>query len=316
MFWLNNAHAGNTFMPPQASNFAESVDSLYGFLWYASLISCILVIGGFVYFAIKYKRKTENDQTAYIAHNTTLEFLWSFIPFVVFLVVFAWGWKIFYDMKRAPENALEIHVVGQKWNWDFLYKSGKKQTSEFTVPVNTPIKLIMSSRDVLHSFYVPAFRIKQDVIPGRYTSLWFTATKEGRFNVFCTEYCGTGHSSMLAHVNVVSMSEYEEWLANDPYKGLSMVEVGQKIYQSRCIACHNLTAEKKIGPGFKGLFASNKTFTDGTTGVANEAYIRESILMPNAKKSVGYENAVMTSFQGQLSEDEIAGTVEFIKTLK
>ncbi len=316
MFWVNKAHAGNTFMPPQASNFAESVDTLYGFLYYSSLISCILVIGGLVYFAFKYKRKTASDKTAYIPHNALLEFLWSFIPFVIFLVVFAWGWKIFYDMRSAPKDALEIHVVGQKWNWDFVYKSGRKTSSEFTIPINTPIKLIMGSRDVLHSFFVPSFRVKQDVIPGRYTSLWFTATKEGNFNVFCTEYCGTGHSTMLAKVKVVSKAAYESWLENNPYKGLTLSEVGQKVYAGRCIACHNVTNVKKIGPGFAGLWGSERKLTDGSTVVADEAYIRESILNPNAKKSVGYEEAVMTSFQGQVSEEELTGVIEYLKTLK
>jgi len=316
MFWVNKAHAGNTFMPPQASNFAESVDTLYGFLYYASLISCILVIGGLIYFAVKYKRKTATDKTAYIAHNALLEFLWSFIPFVVFLVVFAWGWKVFYDMRNAPKDALEVHVVGQKWNWNFIYKSGRKSGGEFTVPVNTPVKLIMSSRDVLHSFFVPSFRVKQDVVPGRYTSLWFTATKEGDFNVFCTEYCGTGHSTMLAKVKVVSKAEYENWLENDPYKGLSLAEVGQKVYAGACIACHNTTDVKKIGPGFAGLWGTDRKLTDGSAVKFDEAYVKESIVNPNAKKAEGYENAVMTSFQGQLSEDEITGVIEYLKTLK
>jgi len=316
MFWVNKAHAGNTFMPPQASNFAESVDTLYGFLYYSSLISCILVIGGLIFFAFKYKRKTATDKTPYISHNALLEFLWSFVPFVIFLVVFAWGWKIFYDMKSPPKDALEIHVVGQKWNWDFIYKSGRKATSEFTVPIDTPVKLIMSSRDVLHSFFVPAFRVKQDVIPGRYTSLWFTATKEGDFNVFCTEYCGTGHSTMLAKVKVVSKKAFESWLENDPYKGLSLAEVGQKVYASRCIACHNITNIKKIGPGFAGIWGSERKLTTGETVIADEAYIKESIINPNAKKAVGYEEAVMTSFQGQISESEITGVIEFLKTLK
>ncbi len=324
MFWVNKAHASSSIMPPQASNFAGPVDSLYDFLYWSSLISCILVIGGLVFFAFKYKRKTANDSTAYISHNATLEFLWSFIPFVIFLAVFAWGWKIFYDMKRAPKNAFEIHVVGQKWYWDFKYKSGKKTTGTFKVPYNKPIKLIMTSRDVLHSFYVPAFRIKQDVIPGRYTTLWFTATKLGTYQMFCTEYCGSGHSAMLAKVEVVPEAEFEEWLSDDPYKGLSMAEVGQKVFTQRCIACHNNTAEKKIGPGFKGLYGKERLIVAGTTlkdgkpmtVKADDNYLRESILNPNAKKAKGYENAVMTSFQGQLSDNELDGIIEYIKQLK
>lgn len=316
MFWVNKAYAGNTFMPPQASNFAESVDTLYGFLYYSSLISCILVIGGLIYFAFKYKRKTDSDKTAYIPHNAVLEFLWSFIPFVIFIAVFAWGWKIFYDMRKAPKDALEIHVVGQKWNWEFIYKSGRKVTGDFAVPIDTPVKLIMSSRDVLHSFFVPSFRVKQDVVPGRYTSLWFTATKKGDFHVFCTEYCGDSHSEMLAKVKVMSKADYELWLDSDLESELSLAQRGQKHYATKCAVCHNTTAVKKIGPGFKGLFGAERQLTDGTTIVADEAYIKESILNPNAKMSVGYENGGMQSFQGQLTEDDVTNIIEYLKTLK
>ena len=219
-------------------------------------------------------------------------------------------------MRRAPENALEIHVEAKRWDWTFMYKSGKKSVAELTVPVGEPVKLIMSSRDVLHSFFVPAFRIKQDVIPGRYTALWFEATKIGTFNVFCTEYCGLSHSAMLAKVNVVSRDDYEAWIQDDPYKGLSLADVGQKVYSQQCAACHNLTAETKIGPGFKGLFGSNREYTDGTSGVADENYIRESILYPNRKRKVGFENANMNSFQGLLSENELRGVISYLKTLK
>ena len=227
-------------MPPQASTFAASVDKLYGFLLYASLVSCILVIGGLIFFAVKYRRRSAQDRTAYISHNIILEFLWSFIPFIIFMIVFVWGWVVYNDMRKMPEDALEIHVVGQQWNWSFLYKSGKRSGGEFVVPINTPVKLIMSSKDVLHSLFIPAFRVKQDVVPGRYTALWFEATKRGTFQIFCTEYCGDQHSNMLAKVKVVSLGDYEEWLSDNPYKGLSLSEVGQKVFR---VSLHSLSLD-------------------------------------------------------------------------
>ncbi|MCB0407519.1 MAG: cytochrome c oxidase subunit II [Bdellovibrionales bacterium] len=316
MFFINPAYA-NTFMPPEASQFAGPLDSLYSFLIISSLIACVLVIGGFIYFAVKYRRQTENDKTAYITHNNVLEFTWSFVPFVIFMVVFAWGWIIYNDMRTFPEDSLEVHVVAQKWNWSFLYKSGKESAEEMVVPVNKPVKLIISSKDVLHSFYVPAFRIKQDAVPGRYTALGFTATKKGNFQIFCTEYCGTGHSAMLAKVRVVSQEEYEEWLRQgDPYEGMSLAEVGQKIYSQRCFVCHNTTDQPLVGPGFKGIWMRERTFVKGDPTVADENYIRESILNPAAKIVAGFEGKVMTPFAGQLDDKEISGIIEYLKTLK
>ena len=258
-----SSNQGSYGMPPQASNFAASVDTLYVFLFYASLVSCVLVIGGFVYFAIKYRRKTDQDRTAYISHNGVLEFLWSFIPFVIFMVVFVWGWVVYHQMREMPEDALEVHVIGQKWNWNFLYKSGRKSAGEFVVPIHTPIKLIMNSRDVLHSLYIPSFRVKQDVVPGRYTSLWFEATRLGNFQIFCAEYCGDQHSNMLAKVKVVSLEEYETWLANDPYKGLSLVQIGETLFKKQCMACHLPTEASLVGPGLKGVFGRKQYFEGG-----------------------------------------------------
>jgi cytochrome c oxidase subunit 2 len=313
IFWLNRAYAeGSTFMPPQASEFAAGVDSLYKFLIITSFISCVLVIGGLIYFALKYKRQTPNDKTAYISHNAMLEFLWSFIPFVIFMIVFGWGFKIYYEMRKMPENAQEVHVVGQKWYWDFLYKSGRKTSGEFYVPVREPVKLIISSRDVLHSVFIPGFRIKQDAVPGRYTALHFTATKEGSFQFFCTEYCGDGHSAMLAKVHVLSKEKYEEWLQNDPYKGMSVSDIGQKVFEQKCTACHNMSAERKVGPGLGGIFGKEHVMADGTKVIVDENYLRTSILNPAAQIVAGYPNA-MTPFQGQLSEQELLGLIEYIK---
>ncbi len=319
MFWLNKAQA-STFMPPQATEIASQYDKLYGFILVASLIACVLVIGGLIMFALKYKRKSETDKTAYITHDTRLEFLWSFIPFLIFMAVFVWGTYVYIQMRTVPPNAFEVHVFGQKWNWDFMYKSGKKSTGEMVVPVDTPIKLIMTARDVLHSFYIPAFRVKQDVIPGAYTTLWFEANKLGNFQVFCAEFCGKDHSQMLAKVRVVPKEEFETWLQDDPYKGLAPTEIGQKVYVAKCLACHKTSSERSIGPGFAGLYGGSRVFTDGSSLVADDNYIRESIVNPQVKIVKPVDGPaygpVMPSFAGALTEEEFVGIIEYIKTLK
>jgi cytochrome c oxidase subunit 2 len=304
-------------MPPAVTEVARSVDALYGFLLTASFISCVLVIGGLIYFAIKYRRNKEGEKTAYISHNTTLEFLWSFIPFVIFMVVFVWGWIVYHKLRAMPEGALEVAVTAQKWDWSFTYKNGRRSPGILTVPVNQDVKLVMGSKDVLHSFYIPAMRTKQDVVPGRYTALWFKAEQEGSYHVFCAEYCGDKHSAMLAKVNVVSREAYDEWLSTEPYKGLTPVQIGQKIYGTTCIACHGLAKdEKKTGPTFFGLFGRSEEMEGGVTITVDENYIRESIMNPIAKVVKGYPKGVMPTYAGQLNDDELMGLIEYLKTVK
>lgn len=319
MSWMNlitnTAWAGNSFMPTQATDIAQQVDSLYSFLLWTSGIACAMIIGGMAYFAIKYKRKTNNDKTAYISHNTLAEFLWSFIPLVIFLAVFGWGWHIFHQMRNFPENALEIHVNGKQWAWDFTYKSGKKSGNEFYVPVNTPVKLIMTSEDVIHSFYIPSMRIKTDVVPGRYTAQWFNAEKLGDYHVFCTEYCGAAHSAMAATLHVVSQEDYEKWLQENE-EGLTLAQKGKKYYNDKgCAACHSIDGSVRVGPTWKGLFGKDEVWEEGH-GIADENYLRESILNPNAKIVKGYPKGVMPPYQGQLSENDVTALIEYIKELK
>ncbi|MEZ0393102.1 MAG: cytochrome c oxidase subunit II [Pseudobdellovibrionaceae bacterium] len=303
-------------MPPKATNIADQVDNLYSFLLWSSLVSCIILIGGMIYFVMKYKRKTDNDKTPYISHNTFLEFLWSFIPLVFFLGFFAWGWWVYHQMRHMPENALEVHVFGRQWSWEFVYKSGKTAGSEFVVPVNTPVKLIMTSRDVLHSFYIPSMRIKQDVIPGQYTTLSFNSEKIGDFQIFCTEYCGTTHSGMLAKMKVVPQADYEKWIQENE-EGLTLAQKGQKYYTDKgCVACHSLDGSPKVGPTWKGIFGHEHEMDDGGKVKADENYLRESILNPNAKVVKGFAKGVMPTFQGQLSEDQVNALIEFMKSLK
>lgn len=260
--------SASTFMPPAATEVAQNVNSLYGFMLISSVISFIILIGGMIYFVYKYKRRTANDHTPYISHNHTLEFVWSFIPFVVFMVCFAWGAYIYQEMRTYQKDALEINVYGKKWVWEFEYKDGRKitnsvdekgqpQPATMVVPIDQPVKLIMTSsklspqdKAVLHSFYVPAFRVKQDLVPGRFSALTFTATKKGTFQVFCTEFCGTGHSTMLAQIKVVSREDFDNWVLGETggaVKEMSLVDKGRAAYGKwACIGCHTLDRKSVV----------------------------------------------------------------------
>lgn len=318
MMWFNLAQA-QSFMPTEGTKIATQVDNLYGFLLAASLISCIILIGGMSFFVWKYRRRTNSDKTAYISHNAFLEFLWSFIPLVIFLGVFAWGWYIYHDMRTMPKDALEIHVFGKQWAWEFEYKSGVKTGNLVVVPVNKDVKLIMTSKDVIHSFYIPSFRIKQDVVPGRYTALWFNADKLGEFHVFCAEFCGTQHSGMLATLKVVPQAEYDAWLEEESQVGtLPLAQRGGKIFAVKaCASCHSVANETvKVGPSLWKKFGTTEHFDGAPDTQIDENYLRESILNPNAKITKGFPKGVMPTFQGQLSETELNALIEYIKTLK
>lgn len=322
MMWLlsliNRANA-QTYMPTEASEIATRVDNLYGFLIATSFISCAILIGGMVYFAIKYKRKSDNDKVAYITHDTRLEVLWSVIPLIIFLVVFAWGWIIYHDMRKMPENALEVHVTGRQWAWMTEYKNGVKSPN-IVVPVGRDVKIILSAEDVLHSLYIPSFRIKQDAVPGRYTALWFNANKLGEFHVFCTEFCGTSHSGMITKLKVVTPEEFDKWLIEESeVSTLPMAQRGAKVFQTRaCASCHNVdNATVKIGPALWQQYGAEREFVDGTKVAMDDNYLRESILNSNAKIVKGFgPRSVMPAYQGQLSEAEVTALIEYIKTLK
>jgi cytochrome c oxidase subunit 2 len=310
--------AGSSFLPPQGTAIAADYDSLYAFIVAASAISCAILIGGMIYFAVKYKRRSNNDKTAYITHNSFLEFLWSFIPLVIFMVVFGWGWTIYNRMRTFPENALEVHVFGHQWAWDFEYKSGKVSGNEFYVPVGEPVKLIMTSKDVIHSFFIPSMRLKQDVVPGRYSALGFTAEKTGDYQIFCSQYCGSAHSNMLAKMHVVSREDYEKWLQEkDDTTGMTMAQKGEKLYNTKgCVACHSVDGSPRVGPSWKGAWGGVREVTDGRKLAYNEEYFRNCVLNPSSKTVKGYPAGVMPSQQGLLNDEQIASLIEFVKTLK
>jgi cytochrome c oxidase subunit 2 len=312
---------GKTYFPAGASTFSGGVDSLFQFIYYGSIILFVGIILVTTYFVWKYRRREGYVQSSapHMTHNTLLELAWTVPPLILCMFIFYWGFQGFLNMSVAPKGGEEIHVVARKWMWQFEYKNGTKSLSELVVPVDTPVNLVMSSEDVIHSFYVPNFRLKRDVLPNRYTKVWFNATREGTFQIFCAEFCGDGHSQMLGSVRVVSAADYQKWLADGGSSGgddLPPEKRGETLYQSKgCVACHSTDGSPKSGPSWKGLYGSTRQFVGGGSATADDNYLRESIEKPQAHVVNGFA-PVMPSFAGLLNEKDIAGIIAYIKTLK
>jgi len=312
--------SNDLWMPLDASTFAADIDSLYYYLFWISAVSAFLIYGVMFYFVVKYRAKGREanevgEESSH--HNTALEITWSVIPLFFCIAIFVWGFKGYVDLRTPPRNALEIHVQGQKWKWLFTYPNGFV-SSELHVPVDEDVRVIIQSVDVLHSLYIPAFRTKMDAVPGRYTDLWFHATREGEYPIFCAEYCGTSHSDMLAKAVVHPPGGYATWLREKAaeLENMPPVELGAKMYTEQgCSTCHSIDGSAKIGPSWKGLWGSQRNFADGTSSVADENYITESINMPTAKVVQNYAPA-MPTYQGKLSDKQINGIIEYIKSLK
>ena len=275
-----------------------------------SIFFSILIFGLIFYFAIKYRRRSKDEIPPQIEGNLALEITWTVIPAGLCVVMFVWASGLFFRSSRPPRASTEIFVIGQQWMWKVQHAEGIQEIDELHVPVGVPIKLTMTSQDVIHDFSVPAFRIKKDVLPGQYTSEWFTATKTGRFHLFCDQYCGTSHSAMVGWVIVMEPTEYARWLSNG-VASKSMADVGAELYvRYGCDTCHSTGK----GPAFAGLYGSAVKLTDGQTVIADDAYIRKSILNPSSQRVAGYA-AVMPTFQGQLGEEQILQLTAYIKSL-
>ncbi len=325
---LETAH--NWALPTEASTFAAGTDNLYLFIVALDVFFFVLVIGAMVYFMWKYKRRSPDQKTSSITHNGKIEFLWSAIPAVLLVVIFAWAEIDYLKQTTPPADAINIRVVGRQWFWTVEYPDnpGVSLTSNvdepqltMIVPKGRPVRLTMTSEDVLHSFYIPAFRVKKDVVPGRYTTMWFEATTVGEFNIFCAEYCGDRHSSMTGVIKVLEPEMYEAALKEasklEAKAGESPAEFGRRIYTRRgCNACHTLDGAPATGPSWKGLYGRQETMASGETLTVDDNYITESILRPQAKIVAGFTGAQMPSYQGQLDEKQIAALIEFIKTQK
>lgn len=305
---------GSFWMPPQVSTVAQNVDWLFNFILAISVFFFALIVVVMVVFVLKYRRREGEGAQPSASHNLPLELTWTGIPVAIVIVIFFFGFKGYLDMATPPANAYEIMVEGQKWNWSFTYPNGYVDAN-LHVPVDRPIQLVMSSADVIHSLYVPVFRIKQDVVPGRYSKVWFEATEPGEYDLFCAEYCGTSHSDMLAHVVVHPPGEFEAWLeqASNFLETMSPVDAGRKLFQVRgCMQCHSMDGSAKTGPTLLGVFGRTENLVDGGTVTVDENYIRESILEPNARVVAGFE-PVMPTYQGRLKDAEILAIIEYLK---
>ena len=310
---------GTFWLPESVSTVSGNVDTLFNFLMGLSVIVFLGIIGVGIYFLIKYRRTEKNKKASeQLIHSTALEISWTVIPLVICMFIFAWGYKDYLKLTVSPADAIEFQVTAKKWMWQFENpRTGAKSLNELVVPVNTPVQLIMTSEDVIHSFFVPNFRIKRDVIPNRYTQVWFEATKIGNFQVFCTEYCGDAHSNMMASIRVLSQSDYEEWLSNNNSgEDIPLEALGKKLYTAKaCSTCHSLDGSSMIGPTWKGLYGTRRIFDDGSAIDVDDNYIRESIINPGARIVKGYP-PVMPTYSGLLSDREISGLIEYIKTIK
>jgi len=302
-------------LPEQASTTAASVDHLYWYLSAVTVVMTALIFAAVFIFAIKYRRRSDDEIPAPIHGSIKLEIAWSIIPFLVMLTFFWWGADIYFANASPPPNAMDVYAVGKQWMWKIQYPTGQREINELHVPVGRPVKVTLASEDVIHSFFVPAFRVKQDDVPGRYNSLWFTATKPGRYHLFCAEYCGTEHSGMVGWVTVMTEPDYENWLSTGGIGG-TMAQQGETLFgQYGCASCHLLDQAGGRCPNLRGVYGSRIQLANGSTVLADDAYIRESILNPNAKIVAGFKQDVMPSFQGQISEEALLQLIVYIKSL-
>ncbi len=304
--------AGNfPLWPARASTTAGNVDALFIFLLILTGMVTLLIFTCLLYFAARYRYRA-NVPAEQIEGSTPLELTWSVIPLGVFLVIFVWGAVVYFKERTPPRDSTEVYVVAKQWMWKLEHAEGQREINELHVPVGRDVKLIMTSQDVIHSFFVPAFRIKQDVLPGRYTTTWFRATKPGTYHLFCAEYCGTQHSGMIGSIVVLAPAQYETWMSGGSTGPLSAT--GEKVFaELGCATCHRSDAQGR-GPNLQGLFGKPVRLQDGRTVVADENYIRESILDPGAKIVNGYK-PVMPTFQGLLSEEQLNALVAYLKSL-
>ena len=314
--------------PEQVSTFAQDIDNLFYFIFYASIVLLAIVTFGMIYLAIKYRFK-KNDEvrlTSSIDHNSILESSFVIIPLILVSITFVWGIKSYLNMVTVPNDAIEMKITGQSWYWTWDYPDGGPSNvfstaQPLVLPVNTPIKIVLSSTDVLHSFYIPVMRAKMDVLPNRYNVMWFDAKKVGEYSIFCTEYCGTQHSQMSAMVKIVPIKVYEKWLteAGSEDDDLPLDELGAKLYTKKaCITCHTLDGSALVGPSYlqtSQMWGQERVFDDGSSATIDDNYIRNSILEPQSQIVAGYQG-VMPTYQGVLNDRELDALIAFLKTLK
>jgi cytochrome c oxidase subunit 2 len=315
-------------LPEQASTLAPQIDALFAFNVSVSVFFTLLIAVVLLYFAVRYRRVREDYFPTPLVGSKVLELTWSFAPLLIVLFMFFWGLVLFIDSERPPDDCLEVYVTGKQWMWHLQHPGGQREINALHVPVGRDVKLIMTSEDVIHDFSIPAFRIRKDVVPGRYTFLWFHATEPGTYDLFCAQYCGTEHARMIGKVVVMTPADYEEWLAGhlrDSRGGAdrSLALQGRQLFQKlQCVSCHNSESNNRA-PNLVGLFRREVTLTDGRKVVADEAYLRESILYPDAKVRAGWR-PIMPTYKGQVDKNErgepneadLIRLIAYIKSLK
>jgi cytochrome c oxidase subunit 2 len=300
-------------LPEQASTMAPRVDALFWFVVAVCAFFTVLIAVLLMFFALRYRRRTENYFPKPVVGSRVLEITWSVIPLVILMAMFVWGVTIYLDIFRPPDNALEIYVIGKQWMWQLQHPGGQRETNMLHIPVGRPVKLIMTSEDVLHDFYVPAFRVKMDAVPGKYTYTWFEATKPGSYHLFCALYCGTDHSRMIGKVIAMEPAEYEEWLGQQADRSLAL-QGRQLFLKLQCVTCHTGRSDARA-PVLEALYGKRVQLEGGQVVSADESYLRESILYP-ARKVVAGWRPIMPSFKEQVSEDDLIRLIAFLKALQ
>lgn len=306
---------GSLWLPEQASTVAPEIDSAWWLVYWISVVFFVIIVVVQVAFMVMYRRRAGWTEQRTAHHNYPLELSWSIIPSLLIVVMFVKGFLGFLDLRTPPDGSYDISVIGKKWNWSFVYPNGVV-SKDLHAPVNRPVRLVMSSDDVIHSFFVAAFRVKQDVVPGRFNYLWFNATKPGEYAVQCAEYCGTNHSEMLAKAVIHKEGCFEQWLADERERILNMppIQLGELLYNERgCSQCHALDESRRVGPGFAQTYGQPHEFSDGSNVQGDENYIRESILNPQAKVRAGFP-PTMPTYKGLLGDKEVNGLIAFIKS--
>jgi cytochrome c oxidase subunit 2 len=304
---------GIPLFPERASTIAGEVDALYFFLVGLSVVMSVLIATLVVGFAIAFHRRHEDEVGAEVHGGLMLELAWTVVPFVIAMVIFFWGAKVYFVMASPPRETLNIYVVGKQWMWKIQHTTGQREINELHVPVGRPVKLVMTSEDVIHNFSIPAMRVKADVIPGRFVQIWFEPTRPGTYQIFCAEYCGTQHSGMIGQVVVMEATAYQTWLSGGAAEG-SLASTGEKLFTDlACNTCHRPDSRGR-GPVLQNVFGHPVQLNDGTVVNADENYLRESILTPAARLTAGYQ-PVMPAFQGLVSEEQLLALIEYIKSL-
>lgn len=302
-----------TFFPETASTIAAQVDWFYFFMWTLTIFFSVLIAGLILGFIIKFRKQPGNEEPQPMNPQTWIEIVWTVIPLGIVLVIFFWSAYLYLQYVRIPEDTLNIYGTGKQWMWKFQHPTGQREINVLHVPVNTPVKVTLGSEDVIHSFYVPDFRVKADVVPGTYRETWFEATKTGRFRLFCAEYCGMQHAGMIGEVVVMSKQDYQEWISGEVVQG-SLAEQGKALFEKfRCHTCH-ASEGQGIGPNLAGIYGRKEQLTNGRMIEVNDAYLYESIVNPQDKVTLGYQ-PIMPSFKDQISEEEIVKIIEYIKSL-